>query len=63
MMFLVGVAPSPRCRFPTILDEPRSLPETFGSRTLGWNAVPVLRPVMGAALPMLGIRLWTAAAQ
>jgi cell division protein FtsI (penicillin-binding protein 3) len=63
MTFLVGVAPSPRYRFPTLLDEPRSLPETFGSRSLGWNAMPVLRPVMGDALPLRGGRSEADAAQ
>ncbi|WP_414474973.1 peptidoglycan D,D-transpeptidase FtsI family protein [Microvirga sp. M2] len=58
MTFFVGVAPidAPRYLFLTILDEPRGLPETFGFRTSGWNAVPVTRQVMGEILPLLGIR-------
>ncbi|EIM29409.1 peptidoglycan D,D-transpeptidase FtsI family protein [Microvirga lotononidis] len=61
MTFFVGVAPidSPRYLFLTILDEPSGLPETFGFRTSGWNAVPVTRRVMGEALPLLGIPSWT----
>lgn len=64
MTFFVGVAPidDPRYLFLTILDEPRGLPETFGFRTSGWNAVPVTRRVMGEALPLLGVRAWTAPA-
>ncbi|WP_262027002.1 peptidoglycan D,D-transpeptidase FtsI family protein [Microvirga sp. Mcv34] len=62
MTFFVGVAPidAPRYLFLTILDEPRGLPETFGFRTSGWNAVPVTRRVMGEALPLLGVQSWTA---
>lgn len=65
MTFFVGVAPidAPRYLFLTILDEPRGLPETFGFRTSGWNAVPVTRRVMGEALPLLGVQPWTAPAQ
>ena len=65
MTFFVGVAPidAPRYLFLTILDEPRGLPETFGFRTSGWNAVPVTRRVMGEALPLLGVQPWTASAQ
>ncbi|SCY78170.1 peptidoglycan D,D-transpeptidase FtsI family protein [Microvirga guangxiensis] len=64
MTFFVGVAPidAPRYLFLTILDEPRGLPETFGFRTSGWNAVPVTRRVMGEALPLLGVHPWTASA-
>ncbi|QRM36214.1 penicillin-binding protein 2 [Microvirga sp. VF16] len=64
MTFFVGVAPidAPRYLFLTILDEPRGLPETFGFRTSGWNAVPVTRRVMGEALPLLGVQPWTASA-
>ncbi|MEZ0167735.1 peptidoglycan D,D-transpeptidase FtsI family protein [Microvirga sp. TS319] len=65
MTFFVGVAPidAPRYLFLTILDEPRGLPETFGFRTSGWNAVPVTRQVMGEILPLLGIRPETVIAQ
>jgi cell division protein FtsI (penicillin-binding protein 3) len=63
--FFVGVAPidDPRYLFLTILDEPRGLPETFGFRTSGWNAVPVTQRVMSEALPLLGVHPWTATAQ
>jgi cell division protein FtsI (penicillin-binding protein 3) len=65
MTFFVGVAPidDPRYLFLTILDEPRGLPETFGFRTSGWNAVPVTQRVMSEALPLLGVHPWTATAQ
>jgi len=65
MTFFVGVAPidDPRYLFLTILDEPRGLPETFGFRASGWNAVPVTRQVTGEALPFLGVHPWTASAQ
>lgn len=51
----MGVVPAdkPKYLFLTILDEPKSLPETYGFRTSGWNAVPVTGEIMKRALPML----------
>ncbi len=51
----MGIAPSdnPRYLYLTILDEPKPLPETFGFRTSGWNAVPVTGDIMRRTLPML----------
>ncbi|MER9953084.1 penicillin-binding protein 2 [Mesorhizobium sp. M0047] len=53
----MGVAPAdkPRYLFLTILDEPKPLPETFGFRTSGWNAVPVTGEIMKRALPLLSV--------
>lgn len=51
----MGVAPAnnPRYLFLTILDEPKPLPETYGFRTSGWNAVPVTGTIMTRVLPLL----------
>lgn len=51
----MGVAPAddPRYLFLTILDEPKALPETYGFRTSGWNAVPVTGEIMRRTLTML----------
>lgn len=51
----MGVAPAnkPRYLFLTILDEPKPLPETYGFRTSGWNAVPVTGTIMARVLPLL----------
>lgn len=51
----MGVVPvdAPKYLFMTVLDEPKGLPETFGFRTSGWNAVPVTGDIMKRALPML----------
>ncbi|WP_122523201.1 peptidoglycan D,D-transpeptidase FtsI family protein [Pannonibacter phragmitetus] len=51
----MGIAPAdqPKYLFLTLLDEPKALPETYGFRTSGWNAVPVTGNIMRRALPML----------
>lgn len=51
----MGIAPAdrPKYLFLTILDEPKALPETYGFRTSGWNAVPVTGDIMRRTLPML----------
>ncbi len=51
----MGIAPSdkPKYLFLTILDEPKGLPETYGFRTSGWNAVPVTGDIMRRTLTML----------
>lgn len=51
----MGIAPAdaPRYLYLTLLDEPKALPETFGFRTSGWNAVPVTGGIMRRTLPML----------
>lgn len=46
---------NPKYLFLTILDEPKGLPETYGFRTSGWNAVPVTGSIMARALPVLGV--------
>lgn len=54
----MGVVPveDPRFLLLTILDEPAGLPETYGFRTSGWNAVPLGGAVFKRVLPMLGQR-------
>ena len=51
----MGIAPAdrPKYLYLTILDEPKGLPETFGFRTSGWNAVPVTGDIMRRTLTML----------
>ncbi len=51
----MGVVPAdaPKYLYLTILDEPKGLPETFGFRTSGWNAVPVTGEILKRTLPML----------
>ncbi|MFC0192147.1 peptidoglycan D,D-transpeptidase FtsI family protein [Aureimonas pseudogalii] len=53
----MGVVPAhaPRYLFMTVLDEPKPLPETYGFRTSGWNAVPVTGAIMARVLPILGV--------
>ena len=46
---------NPKYLFLTILDEPKPLPETYGFRTSGWNAVPVTGSIMARVLPVLGV--------
>jgi cell division protein FtsI (penicillin-binding protein 3) len=48
-------ADKPRYQLMIILDEPQPLPETFGFRTSGWNAVPTAGRVIARIAPMLGI--------
>jgi cell division protein FtsI (penicillin-binding protein 3) len=38
-----------------MLDEPKSLPETHGYATSGWNAVPVGGAVIARIAPLLGL--------
>jgi cell division protein FtsI (penicillin-binding protein 3) len=47
-------ADNPRYLLLTLLDEPKGLPETYGFRTSGWNAVPLGGAVFERILPMLG---------
>lgn len=51
----MGIAPAdrPRYLFLTVLDQPKALPETYGFRTSGWNAVPATGDIMRRTLPML----------
>lgn len=51
----MGIVPAdnPRYLLLTLLDEPRGLPETYGNRTSGWNAVPFGGAVFQRILPML----------
>ena len=53
----MAIAPSdkPRYLFVTILDEPQSLPETYGFATAGWNAGPVTGKVIERVAPLLGL--------
>ena len=53
----MGIAPAhaPRYLFMTVLDEPKPLPETYGFRTSGWNAVPVTGKIIARILPILGV--------
>jgi cell division protein FtsI (penicillin-binding protein 3) len=48
-------ADKPRFQIMIILDEPQPLPETFGFRTAGWNAVPTAGRVIARIAPMLGV--------
>ncbi len=52
----MGIVPAdkPRYLLLTLLDEPKGLPETYGFRTSGWNAVPLGGAVFERVLPMLG---------
>lgn len=53
----MGIAPAhaPRYLFMTVLDEPKPLPETYGFRTSGWNAVPVTGKIIARVMPILGV--------
>ena len=39
-----------------MLDEPQALPETYGFKTAGWNAVPTAAKVIERVAPVLGVR-------
>lgn len=39
-----------------MLDEPQALPETYGFKTAGWNAVPTAAKVIARVAPVLGVR-------
>lgn len=53
----MGIVPvdKPRYLLLTLLDEPKGLPETYGFRTSGWNAVPLGGAVFERILPMLAL--------
>lgn len=46
----------PRYAVVVMLDEPKGTPETFGFRTAGWNAAPVMSRTISRIAPMLGVR-------
>jgi cell division protein FtsI (penicillin-binding protein 3) len=48
-------ADKPKYVFLTIMDEPSSLPETFGFATAGWNAGPITGNVIERVAPLLGV--------
>jgi cell division protein FtsI (penicillin-binding protein 3) len=48
-------ADKPKYVFLTIMDEPQSLPETYGFSTAGWNAGPVTGNVIERVAPLLGV--------
>jgi cell division protein FtsI (penicillin-binding protein 3) len=48
-------ADEPRYALLVMLDEPKSLPETHGYATSGWNAVPVGGAVIARIAPLLGL--------
>jgi cell division protein FtsI (penicillin-binding protein 3) len=52
-----AVIPADRPRYALLimLDEPKSLPETHGYATSGWNAVPVGGAVIARIAPLLGL--------
>jgi cell division protein FtsI (penicillin-binding protein 3) len=53
-----GVFPmdEPRYVMVVMLDEPKGTAETFGFRTAGWNAAPVMSKTVSRIAPMLGVR-------
>ena len=53
-----GVFPmdEPRYVIVVMLDEPKGNAETFGFRTAGWNAAPVMSKTVSRIAPMLGVR-------
>ncbi|QDP19162.1 peptidoglycan D,D-transpeptidase FtsI family protein [Sphingomonas xanthus] len=53
-----GVFPmdEPRYAMVVMLDEPQPTAETFGFRTAGWNAAPVMGKTVSRIAPMLGVR-------
>jgi cell division protein FtsI (penicillin-binding protein 3) len=55
----IGAFPmeAPRYSILIMLDEPQSLPETYGFATSGWNAVPTAGKVIARIAPILGIEL------
>ena len=46
----------PRYAVVVMLDEPKGTAETFGFRTAGWNAAPVMAKTISRIAPMLGVR-------
>jgi cell division protein FtsI (penicillin-binding protein 3) len=53
-----GVFPmdEPRYAMVVMLDEPQPTAETFGFRTAGWNAAPIMGKTVSRIAPMLGVR-------
>ena len=53
-----GVFPmdEPRYAMVVMLDEPQPTAETYGFRTAGWNAAPIMSTTVARVAPMLGIR-------
>jgi cell division protein FtsI (penicillin-binding protein 3) len=52
-----GVFPMDDPRYATVvmLDEPQPTAETFGFRTAGWNAAPIMSRAVSRIAPMLGV--------
>ncbi|MEO7278050.1 MAG: penicillin-binding protein 2 [Sphingomicrobium sp.] len=52
-----GVFPmdDPRYVIVVMLDEPKSMPETYGFTTAGWNVAPVVSRTVSRIAPMLGV--------
>ena len=53
-----GVFPmdEPRYAMVVMLDEPQPTAETYGFRTAGWNAAPIMSITVSRVAPMLGVR-------
>jgi cell division protein FtsI (penicillin-binding protein 3) len=53
-----GVFPmdEPRYAVVVMLDEPQPTAETYGFRTAGWNAAPMMSVIVSRVAPMLGVR-------
>ncbi len=53
----IGAFPmeKPRYLVLVMLDDPKSLPETYGFATSGWNAVPTAGKIIERIAPMLGV--------
>ena len=52
-----GVFPmdEPRYAMVVMLDEPQPTAETYGFRTAGWNAAPIMSQTVSRIAPLLGI--------
>jgi cell division protein FtsI (penicillin-binding protein 3) len=52
-----GVFPmdDPRYAMVVMLDEPQPTAETYGFRTAGWNAAPIMSKAVSRIAPMLGV--------
>jgi cell division protein FtsI (penicillin-binding protein 3) len=48
-------ADKPKYVFMTVMDEPQSLPETYGFSTAGWNAGPITGNIVERVAPILGL--------
>ena len=46
----------PRYAMVVMLDEPQPTAETYGFRTAGWNAAPIMSTTVSRIAPMLGVR-------